>query len=288
MAVPSGIRGRGQEPALGGMTGPGSVGATSPVARTGRLTGDIHSSRLTRPSSWRVMNHEKNLSTKQPAPEEETRFSCANEDPQRTEDPGGAPSQGAPPAGSLSGSNSRRASRLRRRRDFQRVYRLGKRAHGRWLVLFALERGDGSRENRFGVTASRKVGGAVQRSRCKRRLRELYRVYGGVRYLGIDLVATARKGLDRAPWEALVGEYLQCLKKVERALGGPSGSSGSTSGGSRPRSRRRAASSPPVRNMLPKRSVGTDWRGADGWVSNACSAATPSTPGDTILCPERK
>jgi ribonuclease P protein component len=66
-----------------------------------------------------------------------------------------------------------RAGRLSRSAEFERVYRRG-RSHGnRHLVLYSFPR-DGSDGPRLGVSVSRKVGGAVQRNRVKRLLREAF------------------------------------------------------------------------------------------------------------------
>ena len=110
--------------------------------------------------------------------------------------------------------------RLKRRADFQRVYRHGVRETGGHVVLFVMRAEDGA--GRFGVTASRRVGGAVVRTRCKRRLRELYRLHrhelGGHAY---EVVANARSGCARAPWGDLEREFLRCLRRgVRRAQEG--------------------------------------------------------------------
>ncbi|MBU8869738.1 MAG: ribonuclease P protein component [Gemmatimonadales bacterium] len=57
---------------------------------------------------------------------------------------------------------------LSRNSDFQKVYREGVKRVGRLLVVYLLPAG----ENARAVVASRKVGGAVQRNRAKRLLRE--------------------------------------------------------------------------------------------------------------------
>jgi len=204
------------------------------------------------------MNHEEDISTKQQAPEQEARIPCPDAHPEWTEDPGRPASQGASAPLRLNQRGIGGSGRIRRSRDFQRVYRQGRRAYGRWIAVFACWREDGSRENRFGITASRKVGGAVRRSRCKRRLRALHRLHGSVAMEGIDLVVNARKGLDSAPWSELVEEYVRCLTKLESELEQRSGSSGSTNGGSRQRSLPPAGFSRPVRNTLPRRSASMD------------------------------
>lgn len=66
-------------------------------------------------------------------------------------------------------------SNLRGSRDFQRVYRSGKRYHTASLTVFALP--NELPQHRLGITASRKaLGNAVQRNRGKRVLREAFRL----------------------------------------------------------------------------------------------------------------
>src|SRR5687768_18558061 len=63
---------------------------------------------------------------------------------------------------------------LRDSREFQHVYRNGKRYDGVFITVFVIEN-KGS-QHRLGVTAARKVlGKAVQRNRAKRWLRETFR-----------------------------------------------------------------------------------------------------------------
>ena len=113
-----------------------------------------------------------------------------------------------------------RSARLRRRAEFQRVYEKGIRAGGRYLVVFALPRDESDTVgHRLGVTASRRVGHAVERTRCKRRLRELFRThvraYDG---LDVDIVINARRGLAGAPWSELEREYRNAVTRLRDRL----------------------------------------------------------------------
>jgi ribonuclease P protein component len=76
---------------------------------------------------------------------------------------------------------ARRRPRLSRSADFQRVYRQGDSAASRHFVLYAFPREadadtteSGSDELRLGVSVGRRVGGAVERNRVKRLLREAF------------------------------------------------------------------------------------------------------------------
>lgn len=83
---------------------------------------------------------------------------------------------------------------LRRRPDFDRVFRDGARAHGRLVNVIVLARGEPTL--RLGVVASRRAGGAVARNRAKRVLREAWRAVAASCGSGYDvlLIATPLTG----------------------------------------------------------------------------------------------
>jgi ribonuclease P protein component len=72
-------------------------------------------------------------------------------------------------------AGARKRRRLSRSGDFDRVYREGTSHATRHLVLYSFPRREGdSTDLRLGVSVSRKVGGAVERNRVKRALREAF------------------------------------------------------------------------------------------------------------------
>jgi ribonuclease P protein component len=67
----------------------------------------------------------------------------------------------------------KRANRLSRSRDFDAVYRQGRSVSSRFLVLYWFPHDDPV-EPRFGFSVPKAVGGAVERNRIKRQLREVW------------------------------------------------------------------------------------------------------------------
>jgi ribonuclease P protein component len=104
----------------------------------------------------------------------------------------------------------------------------GSRGVSRYLVALWRQDGAGSTGPRLGIVASRKVGGAVRRSRAKRLLREVYR-RDAERPAG-DLVLIARRGIHEAAWPDLVRAYRSARRM---AAGNARSRSGSPQPGAR-------------------------------------------------------
>ncbi|HEY2142332.1 MAG TPA: ribonuclease P protein component [Solirubrobacteraceae bacterium] len=101
--------------------------------------------------------------------------------------------------------SSSRSRRLSRSAEFERVYRQGHSTANRHLVLYTFPNSSSERP-RLGLSVSRKVGGAVERNRVKRLLREAFASAEAELDPGQDLVIVARPAAgDLAEREGLSG-----------------------------------------------------------------------------------
>lgn len=83
-------------------------------------------------------------------------------------------------------------NRLTRSADFDRVYREGRSHASRHLVVYAFPRAAAEDSPRLGISVGRRVGGAVERNRIKRLLREAFWAVAEGLPDGHDFVLVAR------------------------------------------------------------------------------------------------
>lgn len=109
-----------------------------------------------------------------------------------------------------------RRGRLSRSAEFERAYRQGRSHANRHLVVYAFPRGADD-EARLGLSVSRKVGGATERNRVKRLVREAFAAESDVVPAGHDVVVVARPGArELAEREGLEGVRCALRELLER------------------------------------------------------------------------
>jgi ribonuclease P protein component len=109
-----------------------------------------------------------------------------------------------------------RTSKLLKHSDFQRVYKGGKRHFSGLMTVFFLPRPDGDSGPRVGITVSRALGGAVQRNRIKRRMREAIRMHLAELAYGLDVVFNPKKLVADADFAQIESEVQKAFEVVEK------------------------------------------------------------------------
>ena len=111
-----------------------------------------------------------------------------------------------------------RESRLLRHADFDLVYREGKRHFSSLMTVFYRARPEGSDQDglglRIGLTVSKALGGAVDRNRMRRRMREAIRMVRPLEAPDLDIVINPKRAVLKAGFEAIGQEVYRAFETV--------------------------------------------------------------------------
>jgi ribonuclease P protein component len=125
-----------------------------------------------------------------------------------------------------------RSARLLRHADFERVYKQGRRHFSASMTVFywlrtqsdvAARKSAAKRVApglRIGFTVGRALGGAVQRNRMKRRLREAVRLTRPAASPSVDVVINPKKSLLTVEFASVVNEVSRAFVVIEEKLAG--------------------------------------------------------------------
>jgi ribonuclease P protein component len=130
-----------------------------------------------------------------------------------------------------------REARLLRHADFERVYKQGRRHFSATMTVFYWGRVEAATTEsqisgkkragapapqglRVGFTVGRALGGAVQRNRMKRRLREAVRMTRPVNGKAADVVINPKKTILSAEFEDVLKEVKRAFEVIEQKLSG--------------------------------------------------------------------
>lgn len=109
-------------------------------------------------------------------------------------------------------------NRLLRHADFERVYKQGRRHFGTHITVFYLLRG-GEPEfagPRIGFTVGKALGGAVERNRMKRRLREAVRLHLFSLDASADVVINPKRSVLSADFTDLQRELAKAFQVIQK------------------------------------------------------------------------
>jgi ribonuclease P protein component len=109
-----------------------------------------------------------------------------------------------------------RDNRVRKRAEFLEIQSGGARVNGDCLVFILLRRTP-EQPVRLGITASRKIGNAVQRNRARRLIREAFRAVFVDLPRALDIVVIVRKPLGERKLAAVLEEWQRALPRIRRA-----------------------------------------------------------------------
>jgi ribonuclease P protein component len=110
-------------------------------------------------------------------------------------------------------------SRVRKRVEFLKIQDGGLRVStSRFVLILSASAAPHASEPRLGITASRRVGNAVVRSRAKRLIREAFRATRELWPAGIDLVVIVKRATGESKLESVIAEWLGARPQIEKRL----------------------------------------------------------------------
>ncbi len=110
-------------------------------------------------------------------------------------------------------------SRVRKRVEFLRIQDGGLRVStSRFVLILCASAEPNAASPRLGITASRRVGNAVVRSRAKRLIREAFRATRELWPAGVDLVVIVKRATGESKLESVIAEFLGARPQIEKRL----------------------------------------------------------------------
>ena len=106
----------------------------------------------------------------------------------------------------------KRVNRLKKRYQFNYVYKSGEHFSGEHMVLYLVS--SKTKNIKVGLAVTKKVGKAVVRNRVRRQLREIIKKQVPSLKQNYNLIVVARDNITSASFENLTNEFLKLIKKA--------------------------------------------------------------------------
>ena len=106
----------------------------------------------------------------------------------------------------------KRINRLKKRYQFNYVYKSGEHFSGEHMVLYVAS--SKTKNIKVGLAVTKKVGHAVVRNKVRRRLREIIKTQVPNLKQNNNIIVVARDNITEASFERLSNEFLKLIKKA--------------------------------------------------------------------------
>ena len=106
----------------------------------------------------------------------------------------------------------KRINRLKKRYQFNYVYKSGEHFSGEHMVLYVVS--SKTKNIKVGLAVTKKIGHAVVRNRVRRKLREIIKKQVPTLKQNYNIIVVARENISEASFDKLSAEFLKLLKKA--------------------------------------------------------------------------
>ena len=106
----------------------------------------------------------------------------------------------------------KRINRLKKRYQFNYVYKSGEHFSGEHMVLYVVS--SKTKNIKVGLAVTKKIGKAVVRNRVRRQLREIIKKQVPALKQNNNIIVVARENITEASFEKLSNEFSRLIKKA--------------------------------------------------------------------------
>jgi ribonuclease P protein component len=106
-----------------------------------------------------------------------------------------------------------KSDRILARSSFKRVYEQGRKYQSKYFTAFVLATPVGG--SRIGITATRRIGGAVERNKTRRLIREAFRKNKKTAPTGLEIVLNVKAAMVGADFKSFEADFVAFLRRLD-------------------------------------------------------------------------